>query len=291
MVLAVVVSVTSAGLGASADAAPAGPPLQYTCSLFSFADQAMTVRLTWTAPDSIMVGQASPARPVSAIATVGPAVTWAAGLVRAASFEGTVDATAVASTPEGDITIPVPLTVPRTAIPVSGPMNVGATGTTPSVVFHRPGHATISIGSVLTLHLTPYTADGAPTAIGQVTVSCRPDPGQNEVLKSFEITAPAGTPVPVKPTTAPAAVPTTTAPRPTVTPSSSSSMSGTTTVSTTTDRTWATTKPRAPAVSVAARTGPTAGWWLAVGVIVAAVAGVTCGVWWLIRRRRTGVNG
>lgn len=198
VVLAAMTAAASMGVcGAGSSAADsAALTLQYTCSLPPFPDQAMTARLTWNAPNSVLVGQTTPVLPINATATMGAIVTQGLDLVGAATVEGRVDATGVVVAPEGHIGVTVPLTVPRTDVPAAGPITVGATGMTPVFMFRQPGHATITVGSGLAVHLTPRGAIGGPTAIGQIDASCTLNPGQNNVLSSFEITAPRTTSVP-----------------------------------------------------------------------------------------------
>jgi hypothetical protein len=253
-------AVTAASLGVwtagSAAADPAVLTLQYTCSLPPFPGQAMTAQLTWKTPASVMVGQTTPILPINATATVGAPVTQALGVIGAATVEGRVDVTGVVVAPGGDISVTVPLTVPQTDVPASGPMSGRATGTTPVRVFRRPGHATITAGSELNLHLIPKDASGSPTAEGQVDVSCTLDPGQNNVLSSFEITAARRTSVPTEGTTT---GPTASGTRRTVTAGPSTEVSGTAHPTATTDPTRATTKTGGPVFTSAAvwAAGPT----------------------------------
>ncbi|HEX9338166.1 MAG TPA: DUF6801 domain-containing protein, partial [Pseudonocardiaceae bacterium] len=184
------------GMWGAGPAAAAGLTLQYTCSLPPFPAQAMTAHLTWNTPDSVPVGQTTPVLPVNATATMGAAVTQGLGLIGAATVEGTADASGAVVAPEGDFNATVPLTVPRSDVPASGPITVAANGTTPVFAFHRPGRATVTIGSRLALHLIPKNASGGPAAMGAVDASCTLDPGQNDVLSTFEITAAGTAPVP-----------------------------------------------------------------------------------------------
>jgi len=174
----------------SGSANAAGLTLQYQCSLPPFPDQAMTAQLTWNQPASVLVGQNTPVIPVNATATLSDTVTQGLGFIGATTVGGSVDTAGVVVAPEGNLPASLPLTVPRTAVPASGPISVTAHGTTPVFVFHRPGHASITVDSGLTVHLVPRDASGNPTIAGQVDASCTLDPGQNDVLTSFEITAP-----------------------------------------------------------------------------------------------------
>jgi hypothetical protein len=206
-VAAIVLLTAAAGVYAAgpAGADSTGLTLRYTCALPPFPAQPMTAHLTWHTADSVPVGEQTPVLPVDATATMSDTITEALGLLKATTVEGTVDATGTVAAPARTIKATVPLTVPRTAVPASGPITVTATGQTPVYVFQQPGHATISVGSGLTVHLVPRDANGA-TVVGQVDTSCTLDPEQRTVLSSFEITPPKSTPAPTTKVTTRAAV-------------------------------------------------------------------------------------
>lgn len=249
--------------------------LRYQCSLPPFPAQGMTLRLTWDSPDSVPVGQHTPAVPVSGIATMGAAVTQVLGVIGASTVEGSLDATGVVVSPEGTLHVVLPVTVPRTDVPASGPITVAGRGTTPVFVFHRPGHAMVTADSGFTVHIVPRDASGDLTIAGRLDASCALDPGQDNVLNSFEITAPRTPPPPT--TGAPvtrsaAAAPTTvtTAPE-----TASPSMTATHGVALATG-----------SITRRDRVDPR----LAGGGILAGTGFLGC-VWWLKRRRRRGGHG
>jgi len=172
----------------------------------------------------------------------------------------------------------------------------------PSVVFTKPGQAHIAIGD-LTLHLTPEDADGDPTVLGEINVTCTVTPHQNDDLASFQILAPAASstsprassapPAPKSPTGTPPASPT-----PTVSPSASITDPATPTApaSTAVQETSAaptnvmtseyTTDP-SPVAASADSLGPL----LLVFTIVVLGAAFTGGIWWHKRRRATSSGG
>jgi hypothetical protein len=258
----------------------------------------MVAQLAWNAPDSVIVGQATPPTViVNATATVGPTVTFALGVDGAATVEGSVDAPGTVVAPEGTISSALRLIVPRTDVPASGPMTFHATGTAPSLVFRQPGHATINVGSDLAMHLTLRDSSGnPPTAASNVDLPCTLDPGQNTVVFSFDITPmPAAHPATATATTGPVPAATVTEPPTTATPPGPTSSTLTTTGSTTTStpaQPVVTTATSPPSTEVRAshraadfwRAG--VGWWLAAAGILAAVAAVIGGVLWHTRRRR-----
>jgi hypothetical protein len=262
-----------------------GVTLDYTCTLPlpPFPEQPMVAQVTWK-PAPVIVGQATPVVTISATAMAGPAVTSLLGVEGAATVEGSVEGPGTVVAPEGTISSSLKLIVPRTGVPASGPMTVSAAGTTPSLVFHQPGHATVNVGSALVLHVALRDSGGNPTAVSNLDVSCTLDSGQDTVVYSFDIMPmPSAPPATTTATTGPVPAPTVTAPPATVRPPDPTSSTAQPVVPTAT-----------PPPTSKARVGDRAagfwhalvGWWLAAAAILAAVAGATGGVWWHMRRRR-----
>ncbi len=194
MVAAVALVGSVGGFGAGPAAADSAPlMLRYTCSFPLIGSQPMTASIVWNASDTHVVGQATPRLPVNASATIGLTVRQGLNLVGATSVEGTADATAVVVAPQGDISVTEPLNVPVTGVPTSGSLTVRASGTMPSLVFSRPGNAKITVGG-LTLHFTPRDGSGGTTVVGEVNAPCTLNPGQNDVLASFQILPAVGGP-------------------------------------------------------------------------------------------------
>jgi uncharacterized protein DUF6801 len=263
--------------------------IRYTCSFPPFGSQPLTALVRLTGSLSVPVGRATPRMPIDASATTTDTVTRALGAVGATTVDGTVDATATVTNPAGTTTVVVPLTVPPAAVPASGPLTVRATGTTPALVFHRPGTGRIRVGG-LVLHLTPRNADGAATMAGTVTITCQADPGQNLVLTSFTLTATGATPrpAPTDPTPIPRATKRspdhTTAPAPTTTPPATGPPP--TTTPTPAAPTTATTTTSDLAVATAATRDAPAGPALAAVCAVVVAAGAALALFWWRRDRR-----
>ncbi|WP_329219446.1 hypothetical protein OG352_23155 [Streptomyces sp. NBC_01485] len=177
------VTVFGAGF-AVADPAPRS--LHYTCPFPLIGDQPMTASVVWNASDTHVVGRATPGLPINTKATVGADVTRSLRFVGATTVEGTADVHAVVAAPEGDIPVTMTLRVAKTAVPESGPLTVPASGTIPSLVFHRPGPAKIVVGAI-DLHLTPRDGNGDETLAGKVDTSCDLNNGQDGVLATFEV--------------------------------------------------------------------------------------------------------
>ena len=296
VLLAAVMAVDGGGMAAAAGSG--GTALRYRCAMPLFPEQPLTVRLTWNAPKSVAIGRKTPIVPFEAVATMGDAVTQGLDLIGAATVEGSATATGVVATPGGNTTVSVPLTVPRTPVPAAGSITVVASGRTPELVFHQPGHATVTVGREFAVRLIPKTADGGSTMVGQVDASCTLEPGQDTVLTSFEITAPQTNPAPTPgrpagptattrgggpgtPETQGTAGPTDppTARNSSTAPSSKIPATGDTSTSATHDTAFT-------AVSTAGLTEAAAPWLVAGAILV--VGTVLGCVYWLRRRHRRG---
>ena len=255
--------------------------LQYQCSLPPFPAQGMTLRLTWNAPNSVPVGQRTPAIPVNGTATMGEVVTQTLGLIGATTVEGTLNATGVVVAPEGDLHAAVSVTVPRTDVPTSGPITIAGSGTAPVLVFHQPGHAMITADSGFTVHVVPRDANGNLTFAGELDASCTLDAGQNNVLTSFDITA--SRPRPPSTTRSSAGPP----------PTSTAGLTATTTASV--PSTTANSRPTVSPTSTSSTSGDAVGSVVRLvdvyraggGIVVAGIGLLGC-VWWLKRRRHRG---
>lgn len=199
-----VVTVVAAVTPWAAGPAHAGEvTLRYQCRLSGIpAAEGVTMLLDWSAASSVPVGQGTPITTVHGMATtMDSTATNVLHLVGAATVEGTLNATGVVHAPEGDFPVTVPVQVPPTKVPASGPITITGNGSTPVFVFHRPGHATITADSGFTVHIMPRDGSGNAN-LGAYDASCALDSGQNNVLTSFDITGTAdGAPaVPAQPT-------------------------------------------------------------------------------------------
>lgn len=309
---AVVVAVCGLWSPGLAVAATAGVTLQYTCTVGA----PMTAQVRWSMPPEIVVGTPTPAVTVTATATISAADAELFGLVGVASVDGSGDTAGAVLAPEGTINAALHLVVPPTPVPTSGPMTFRVAGTTPSLVFHQPGHAVVDVGTALDLTLTARDAKGNPIE-GPTSVSCALDPGQNPEVSSFDIMpAPSAIPTPTTRTAVPH-------PNPFLAPGtrgsgmpgagssgggssgpgaagvgrSPSSTGGSTTAGpTVSSDTSSTTLPPTSATAtreqirdsaaVSSRRGLPVGWWLPVVGTMVVLVGSVGGVRWLLRRRR-----
>ncbi|MFE7372411.1 DUF6801 domain-containing protein [Streptomyces anulatus] len=191
-VSATVLSVTAGIQGMSgsptASAEPVGLTLGYSCAFTGIGRVPLTMRLHTDLPDTIPVGTTSPRSALNGVTTVNAAITRWAALVGAKTVEGSLNGTATVTAPQGDIPLDVPMTIPKTPVPRSGPVDVTAKGAAPSLSFTRHGNAQVIVGD-LTLSLIPKRADGT-APVPTLQASCTLNPGQQRVLQSVTITEP-----------------------------------------------------------------------------------------------------
>ncbi|WP_372463825.1 DUF6801 domain-containing protein [Streptomyces pinistramenti] len=173
--------------GAGPAASDANPrTLHYTCSYPLIGDQPMTASVVWNASHTHVVGRPTPRSPISTSATVSSTITQSLRMAGAATVEGTAAVNAVVASPQGEIPISMRLKVPVTKVPGSGSLTVKASGTLPSLVFHRPGAGKAIVGGIA-MHILPRDASGGETPLGKVDSSCGLNSGQDGVLASFTI--------------------------------------------------------------------------------------------------------
>ncbi|QFG23662.1 DUF6801 domain-containing protein [Actinomadura sp. WMMB 499] len=186
--VAVAASGLVAGPAAAAPAAPATLELDYHCTFPLIGPQPVRVSLGADVPETVRVGEVMPGIAVESTATVGAASARALAALGTATLEGGARADANLTVPEmpGGLPVQVDVGLERTDVPASGEFTVRGSGTAPDLTFSRPGPGTVAVGN-LVLTLTPRTADGGPGGLGTFESECVQDPGQDNVLASFEI--------------------------------------------------------------------------------------------------------
>ncbi|MBE1531797.1 DUF6801 domain-containing protein [Actinomadura algeriensis] len=186
-------AVAAAGLvagpaAAPAAAAPASLELDYQCTFPLIGPQPVHVSLTADVPESVRVGETMPGIAVESTASVGAASTRALAALGTVSLEGGARADANLTVPEmpGGLPVQVDVALEKTDVPASGEFTVRGSGKAPDLTFTKPGPGTVAVGN-LVLTLTPRLADGGPGGLGTFESECVQDPGQDNVLASFEI--------------------------------------------------------------------------------------------------------
>jgi hypothetical protein len=201
--------------------------LQYSCQLPIVGGTSLAATVVWpSALQTATVGTRTPSLPVEVAATVGSAARTIVSFYGIEWIEGTADVSAEIIAPQGDISETVALTVPRTNVSTgSGPLAVPASGPIPSVLLSQTGQAKVVVGAVV-IDLATLTASGAPSLLGNLSLSCTLDPGQTGLVSSVQILPVASPTARPARTTQPAPTPT---PTPTPTPSPTPTQTQTTT--------------------------------------------------------------
>ncbi|MER5529427.1 DUF6801 domain-containing protein [Streptomyces sp. NPDC002677] len=182
--LAAVLGVVLTEGAGSAGAASA--TVRFACTFSGLGGASMTASIVWNASDTYTVGRSTPRVPIEATTAVDPLVPQSLRAFGATSIQGSAEAATVVTAPGGDIDRTLPLDIPVTQLPSSGPLTLKANGAMPPLRFTRAGTARVAVGDV-TLHLTPRRADGSPTQLGTVNASCQVDSGQSGTVTSLRI--------------------------------------------------------------------------------------------------------
>ncbi|MFJ5227961.1 DUF6801 domain-containing protein [Streptomyces sp. NPDC088400] len=179
-----VVGVSGAGIAA---AQPVSLTLKYTCDVPVIKDPHITARIDANIPASVVVGQSGKKVAVGAGTTVDASLTPWLGRLGVKTVEGRVDAKIRVAAPQaGSQVRVVPLRIAKTGVPASGSFDIAATGAALTPTFTRPGTARITVGDIV-LNVVGKKAGG--DALDEFRVPCTLDPGQDNFVGSFEITA------------------------------------------------------------------------------------------------------
>ncbi|NKZ08958.1 DUF6801 domain-containing protein [Actinomadura latina] len=171
-----------------AAAGPAALGLDYHCTFPLLGPQPVHVDLTTDVPDSVAVGEVMPGIVVDSVSAVNAESARGLTALYATALEGHALADATLTVPEMPDGLPVAVdsALEKTPIPASGGFTVQGRGTAPDLTFSQAGPGKITIGD-LVLTLTPRTDDGGESGLGTFESECTQDPGQNNVLASFDV--------------------------------------------------------------------------------------------------------
>ncbi|GAA1791994.1 DUF6801 domain-containing protein [Actinomadura chokoriensis] len=191
---ALAAALAAAGLAgaAPATAAPAAAPaalgLDYHCTFPLLGPQPVHVDLTADVPGRVSVGESMPGIVVDSVSAVNAESARGLTALYATTLEGHALADATLTVPEmpDGLAVAVDSVLEKTPIPATGGFTVKGRGTAPDLTFTQAGPGKISVGD-LVLTLTPRTDDGGESGLGTFESECAQDPGQNNVLASFDI--------------------------------------------------------------------------------------------------------
>jgi len=174
-----------------ATAAPVSLELEFTCPFPLIGNQPIRAEISADIPTQQTVGDPTPEFTIQALTVVNEDSRTGLKLVGSETIEGTATNQTLVVTPDREIDLTVPLTIPPSPIPsVPGEFTVPAEGTSPAITFTNDdvGEALITVGG-LQLDMIARTANGdiAPAPIGQFTSDCTQNPGQNNVLQTLQV--------------------------------------------------------------------------------------------------------
>jgi hypothetical protein len=233
---------------------------RYTCDFPVIGSQSAPVEVDSNIPNSIAVGQSTAHYVVTASVTAPWELSLGLRADGVSTITGTVDGQAYVKAPQGNLTETVPFEIHEITLPAFSSFTGTATASAPAVTFSKPGKAEIIVGD-LTLHLDPRDSNGNLTSLGEMTVPCEPNPGQNDVAVTFAITGAAS------PTSSSAA--TASSPSPSPSPSASAATSASTATPT------AAPTPHASPADPGPPKGADAAWVIWLGSLAALVGIVT----------------
>ncbi|HEU5028300.1 MAG TPA: DUF6801 domain-containing protein [Spirillospora sp.] len=188
---AVALASGAAALAATAAPAAADPvslTLNYHCVFPLIGPEPLTVKIDTDVPKTVVSGQQVPGFAVDSVSTVSAGSTRGLAAVGSAKLDGTALAKASITVPDVPTGLPVPVTskLDTTAVPAEGAFDVRADGTTVPLTFRKTGKGTIRVGD-LVLTLAPTIGDGGPSGLGTFESECTQDPGQDNVLATFDV--------------------------------------------------------------------------------------------------------
>ncbi len=177
--------------GGNAFAEPVSLELEFTCPFPLIGDQPIRAQISADVPTQATVGDPTPEFTVDALTTVNEDSRLGLKLVGSETIEGTATNETTVVTPNREIDLTVPLTIPQSPIPSeTGEFTVPAQGTSPSITFNEDdvGEAVITVGG-LTLDMIARVASGdiAPAPIGEFTSVCVQNPGQDNILQTMQV--------------------------------------------------------------------------------------------------------
>lgn len=162
--------------------------LDYHCTFPLLGPQPVHVELGADVPDRVTVGGVMPGIVVDSVSAVSAESARGLRALYATTLEGHALADATLTVPEMPDGLPVEVdsALDETPIPASGGFTVKGRGTAPDLTFTQAGPGKVTVGN-LVLTLTPRTDDGGASGLGTFESECTQDPGQANVLASFEI--------------------------------------------------------------------------------------------------------
>ena len=184
--LAIAVGITGFAGPAASAAQQLKLSLTYTCDFPVIGAQSAPIQVESNIPDSIAVGQSTAQYEVDASVSAPWELTLGLRGFGVSTITGTVDGQVDVEAPQGDLPETLAFGINKISLPAFSSFTGTATGSAPQVTFDEPGKAEIVVGN-LTMRLDPRDSSGNLTSLGEMTVPCTLDSGQNDVAASFTI--------------------------------------------------------------------------------------------------------
>lgn len=170
---------------------PVSLELEFTCPFPLIGDQPIRAQISADIPSQQTVGDPTPEFTIEALTVVNEDSRTGLKLVGSETIEGTATNQTIVVTPNREIDLTVPLTIPPSPIPDEpGEFTIPAEGVAPAITFNSDdvGEALITVGT-LQLDMIARTANGeiAPAPIGEFTSDCTQNPGQENVLQTVQV--------------------------------------------------------------------------------------------------------
>jgi len=199
---AAIMGVAVMASGNAAMAAPVYAELDFTCPFPLIGDQIITAKISADYPEQLEIDVASgestvelPPVFIDVITVVPDKARQGLAFVDAVSVEGVAHSINTFNTVSGPVANNTDLIIEKTEIPSdqSGPFDVPASGDSPAQVFDDSHIGVVSLTvDDLVMDMIARKADGsiAPAPVGDFSADCTLNPGQDNVLTTFEVVVP-----------------------------------------------------------------------------------------------------
>jgi len=189
----------------AAMAAPVYTELDFTCPFPLIGDQVIKAKISADYPEvlAIAAGDTAVELPpvfIDVITVVPDKARQGLAFVDAVSVEGVAHSINTFNTEAGPVANDTDLIIEKTTIPTdeSGPFDVPASGESPAQIFDDSHIGVVSLTvDDLIMDMIARKVDGsvAPAPVGDFSADCTLNPGQDNVLTTFEVTAEGADPI------------------------------------------------------------------------------------------------
>ncbi|GAA2583139.1 DUF6801 domain-containing protein [Actinomadura fulvescens] len=205
-------SIASPGTPAAV-AEPTSINLKYSCKYPLIGEHELTTAMTLDFPKRVSLqttaGKEYPSETIEAVATVNAETTDGLTAVGAVELGGTLDnqgswaelghANARWEDPAGGIeNADQYFQVPKTRIPPAGAFKIKVSTQLLPLEVEKAGHGRFIVKD-LQMKIMPRKADGKPTTLGTIDVTCKQRPDQKNVIAEYEVVDEPDTKAPSKP--------------------------------------------------------------------------------------------